>query len=337
MGAFAWLRRSRRPSSPPESLSSAGRHSDTSRPASSSDRFASSAALRLRRGLRPVLASALLCLPLLAGLTGGAQAQTTNPITMSVASSSGNEGNSGSTDIDVTVAVPASTAPGITYELCFSGTATRDENGTKTASEDYQVINPGSGTPQVAWGSGGRAGCVGLVSFAAGANTTQVWKIRVFGDTAQEQDETIVVTLREDSGSPLPPDVTISTTNNPFTYTVTDDDRPVVTIAPVSQLITEGETATLRVQVSPTQTTDLDVNVDVESVTTNNLASGQAGVRTVTILANGISRSFDIRTVQDNTDDVHELIQATVQADSATGWARRSDPILSWATTTTRW
>ncbi len=85
MSACAWLRRSRRPSSPPESLSSAGRHSASRRPASSSDSSgpasaqralaacASGATRRLRHGLRPVLASALLSLPLLAGLPTGAQ------------------------------------------------------------------------------------------------------------------------------------------------------------------------------------------------------------------------------------------------------------------------
>ena len=85
MGAFAWLRRSRRPSSPPELSSSAGRHSASRRPASSSDSSGLSAARtsagirhaarRLRRGL----SSALLCVPLLALLATGAAAQTVVP------------------------------------------------------------------------------------------------------------------------------------------------------------------------------------------------------------------------------------------------------------------
>ena len=87
MSAPAWLRRPCRPSSPPESSSSAGRRPATRRPASCSDSFdfptaraaagVRHAALRLRRGLRPVLASALLSLPLLAGLPTGTAAQTT--------------------------------------------------------------------------------------------------------------------------------------------------------------------------------------------------------------------------------------------------------------------
>ena len=81
----AGRRRRRGPASPPES-SSAGRRRDTRRPASSTDRLDPSAAragtgvregvLRLRRGLRAVLACALLAPVLLAGLSAGAQAQT---------------------------------------------------------------------------------------------------------------------------------------------------------------------------------------------------------------------------------------------------------------------
>ena len=79
----AWRRRYQGPASPPES-SSAGRRPETRRPASSTDSLAPCAARAgtgvrrgvLRRGLWPVLACALLALPLLAGLPAGAQAQT---------------------------------------------------------------------------------------------------------------------------------------------------------------------------------------------------------------------------------------------------------------------
>ena len=81
----AGRRRHRGPASPPES-SSAGRRPDTRRPASSTGSLDLSATragtgvregvLRLRRGLRAVLACALLTPVLLAGLSAGAQAQT---------------------------------------------------------------------------------------------------------------------------------------------------------------------------------------------------------------------------------------------------------------------
>ena len=103
MSALAWLRRRCRPSSPPDASSSAGRRPDTRRPASSSDSLASStaraaagvrhAALRLRPGLRPVLAAALLALPLLAGLPTGAEAQTTQTFVSNTGQADGANAN----------------------------------------------------------------------------------------------------------------------------------------------------------------------------------------------------------------------------------------------------
>ena len=82
MSAPASRDRSRPPASPPESSASAGRRSDTARPASSPDSFGSPHT-RTAAGIRPAarllrlgLGVALLSLPLLAGLTAGAQAQT---------------------------------------------------------------------------------------------------------------------------------------------------------------------------------------------------------------------------------------------------------------------
>ncbi|MXW93172.1 MAG: hypothetical protein F4X42_03700 [Rhodospirillaceae bacterium] len=85
MSIPAWLRRQARPPSPSESSRSTGGRCPSRRPASSPDSFELAtaragvgvrhAAFRPGRGLRPVLVSALLALPLLAGLSTGAQAQ----------------------------------------------------------------------------------------------------------------------------------------------------------------------------------------------------------------------------------------------------------------------
>ena len=101
MSAPAWLRRPCHPSSPPDASSSAGRRPDTRRPASSSDSFdlppppapLRAAALRPRRGLRPVLAAALLALPLLAALPTGAEAQTTQTFVSNLGQANGNAVN----------------------------------------------------------------------------------------------------------------------------------------------------------------------------------------------------------------------------------------------------
>ncbi len=82
MSAPASRDRSRPPASPPES-SASGRRSDTARLASSFDSLGSTTARTVAgvrpaaRRLRPVLAAALLCLPLLASLPAVAQGQTT--------------------------------------------------------------------------------------------------------------------------------------------------------------------------------------------------------------------------------------------------------------------
>ncbi len=137
MSAFAWLRRRGRPSSPPESLSSAGRHSASRRPAPSSDgsspasaqrvlaACASGAARRLRHGLRPVLASALLALPLLAGLPTGAQAQ--------VACSTANA--DGSYDVPFDWALkPSGLAAGTKFRLLFATSTRRNASATDIAT-----------------------------------------------------------------------------------------------------------------------------------------------------------------------------------------------------------
>ena len=145
MSAFAWLRRTRRPSSPPELPSSAGRLS-ASRRASSSDgsspasaqralaACASGAARRLRHGLRhglrPVLASALLALPLLAGLPTGAQAQ--------VACSTANA--DGSYDVPFDWALkPSGLAAGTKFRLLFATSTRRNASATDIATYNTYV------------------------------------------------------------------------------------------------------------------------------------------------------------------------------------------------------
>ncbi len=143
MSAFAWLRRTRRPSSPPELPSSAGRHSASRRPASLSDSSnpasaqrvlaacASGVARRLRRGLRPVLASALLALPLLAGLPTGAQAQ--------VACSTANADGSYNVPFDWALKPSGLTTAGTKFRLLFITSTVRDATATDIATYNTYV------------------------------------------------------------------------------------------------------------------------------------------------------------------------------------------------------
>ena len=137
MSAFAWLRRTRRPSSPPELPSSAGRHSASRRPASLSDSSNPASAQRVlaacasgaARRLRPVLASALLALPLLAGLPTGAQAQ--------VACSTANA--DGSYNVPFGWALkPSGLAAGSKFRLLFVTSTVR--NATATGIATYNTF-----------------------------------------------------------------------------------------------------------------------------------------------------------------------------------------------------
>ena len=175
------------------------------------------------RGLLPAL---LLSLALLGGIAAEAGAQA-RQITLAVASAGAAEGDSGHKDVDITVTIPSSSAAEagiVAYSLCFGGSATLDTDGTKDAGEDYRLVNfLGEAFTGLVWSNG-------CLQDSAVQDSTVTRSIRVFGDRTREPDETITVTLGERDRSsplhniPLPSDLTISPTNNPFTYTVRNDE-----------------------------------------------------------------------------------------------------------------
>ena len=148
-------------------------------------------------------------------------------LTLSLASLSGDEGDSGTRDIDVVVAKPAG-SPEVSYSLCLSGDAGLDANGTQAAGEDYRIIDiDGTGTVTT-FGTGAAAGCVGAqgtVTFARNVHS-HTYRIRVFGETDIENDEKVIVTLRESASAALPTTFEISDVGNPATHVIRDDDTP---------------------------------------------------------------------------------------------------------------
>ena len=174
-------------------------------------------------------------------------------VALSVASSAGNEGNTGHKDINVKVSKPAGSVT-VVYDLCFNGSATLDRDGTKDAGEDYRVIAPG-GTVQTGWTGGeGGARCIAARSLASDSDT---WKIRVFGDTEVEGDETVVVALLEnaDSANALPDDWAISPAGTPHTYTISNEDFAVtgLTLSVASAAGNEGNSNRYNVDVTVTK------------------------------------------------------------------------------------
>ncbi len=131
-----------------------------------------------------------------------------------------NEGNSGSSDKFFTVSLSRAPSRFVSWQLCFSGTATIDASGSGTipAGADYQAIS--GGTPI---DLRGRSPVCTSRTFkttdSSFANTDL--GIRIKGDTESESDETVTLTLRIDDG---PADVVLGT--SVVTYTIRDDDAP---------------------------------------------------------------------------------------------------------------
>ncbi len=149
---------------------------------------------------------------------------TTRPgpqATLSLSGPAGaNEGNSGSSDKFFTVSLSRAPSRFVSWQLCFSGTATIDASGSGTipAGADYQAIS--GGTPI---DLRGRSPVCTSRTFkttdSSFANTDL--GIRIKGDTESESDETVTLTLRIDDG---PADVVLGT--SVVTYTIRDDDAP---------------------------------------------------------------------------------------------------------------
>ena len=212
-------------------------------------------------------------------------------LTLTLSSASAPEGSGGTRDVTVTVAKPAGSAR-VSYRLCFSGTATLDEDGERSAGEDYRVIKFNGGQQTVFHGghlslfhTTGGARCVGggSVTFLAGVDS-HAWRVRVFGDAVKESDETVVVTL-SGSGTPLPDGWSISPAGNPATHTIVNDDAPHVTLHAVDPVAVEGsstDTAAIEVRLShaleagETLTVNLDTNTYIWG--TSSLDGSPAGV-----------------------------------------------------------
>ena len=124
-------------------------------------------------------------------------------------------------------------------------------------------------------------------------------------DSTDEPDGSVTATLSTGTG------YTVSGSNNAATVAVSDDDPPPATpnISIVAgSSITEGTDATFTVTASPTPTTALTVNLTVSQ-------SGNFGVTTGTdtvIIPTTGSATFTVSTTNDNTDEPHGSVTATL-------------------------
>ena len=208
MIAFAWLRRPCRPSSPPEPSCSAGRRPDARRPASSSDSLASSraraaagvrhGARRLRRGLRPVLAAALLALPLSAAFAPAALAQTQPTFLVSVDASI-SEGNVSG------------------YIACNISRL----SGTQNSSLPVNLRISQTGDFLA-------SGEIGDKTHNKSTNTTDNYFINLDDDAVDEPDGSVTCALLSGTG------YTIHSTRGSDTITITDNDPTIASLIATS-------------------------------------------------------------------------------------------------------
>ena len=128
----------------------------------------------------------------------------------------GPDQNSGSEGDDGTVLIPFNvdlsnfyTSP-VSYRVCATGTATRktdydfglkNKNAASNSCSSY-TINPGK--------------------------TSQVFTLRVHGDTDAEEDETVTLTVSLDGSSAADSNLSLGTSS--FTYTLSNDDPPEISV-----------------------------------------------------------------------------------------------------------
>ena len=144
------------------------------------------------------------------------------------------------------------------------------------------------------------------VTIPAGS-ATATWSVRTTGDSTDEPDGTVTVSLRSSGdytqGSPSSASVTVNDDDDP------PPNTPVVSIAG-GLSIAEGGTATFTLTANPAPQGSITVSVNVAD--SGDFAdSGQTGTRQVTIGTDGTA-TLTVTTVNDDADEPNGTIAATV-------------------------
>ena len=199
---------------------------------------------------------------------------------LSIDSPSVTEGNSGSASLEFTVSLSAASGRQVTVGYADAGT------GTATSGTDYTAISAGT------------------LTFAAG-ETAKTLTVTVTGDTTDEPDETVVVSL---SGAA---NAAISTASG--TGTITDDDgEPSLSID--SPRVGEGDsgTASLEFTVSLGAASGRQVTVGYADAGTGTATSGTdytaISAGTLTFAAGETSRTVTVSVTGDTTDEPDETV-----------------------------
>ncbi len=223
------------------------------------------------------------------GLDGGATGTdnladfSIQPFSASITltSTTGSEGNSGSQDTRFQINMAPARSRLTNFLVCIDPGSTAIYQGggrdfiLRTASRNSFIVGVGSTTQAQGTTT---PGCTAVVVGANATNTGTTYNIRTDGDTTDEPDETVVLTLARVTASTssvnTPNGVAISPTANRVTFTITDDDPTVVSLTRPSSdtgAVHEGAEAILVVDLSRRlingETIDVPLSISGTNVT----------------------------------------------------------------------
>ena len=203
----------------------------------------------------------------------------------SINSPSMTEGDSGSVNLVFTVTLSAAGATQHTVNYAQTG-------GTATSGTDYTAVTANT------------------LTFAAGT-TSQTITVSVTGDTTDESNETVVITLSNASSG-----TAIATATG--TGTIRDDD-PKFSIADASS-VTEGDSPAnlvFTVSLSAASTAQLTVDYALSGTATSGTDYTAPAGTTLTFAANSTSQTITVPVTDDTLDEVSETVVVTLSNPSA--------------------
>ncbi len=229
---------------------------------------------------------------------------------LAIDSPSVTEGDSGSVNLVFTVTLDPASASQVTVNYARTG-------GTATSGTDFTALAAST-----------------TLTFAAN-ETSKTITVSVTGDTINEANETVIVTLSSASGADI---VTASGTG-----TITDDDTPSFSIN--SPSVVEGDSSTTNLEFTVTlspasyQATTVDYATATAGTATAGTDFTAISATTLTFAAGDTSKTFMVSVTGDTTDEgagetvVVALSDATGNAEigtsSGTGTITDDDPKFS--------
>ena len=192
--------------------------------------------------------------------------------------------------------------------------------GTASLGTDYR-LHPLAGSSGIRYE--GLATQSPTVVFTGGpiSTTLATVTVRAVSDLVDDDDETVTVTLGTPTSTGLQ-DGTSRIGTTTANFRIIDDDgdtQPTVSIAPGSG-VTEGTDASFTVSVSPALAADADsltVNLNVGQMG-DYVASGDRGMKQVTINAGSGSATYNVPTAADSQDEAAGSV--TVNVDPGSGY-----------------